>query len=1225
MKKMVARILTILMILNLGIFPTAYGFAQYPDPYLYDSMLHEASFKFYGSTSGTLYYVVTDEAAVEPTAADVRTMALADVKTNHVFDGGSVPVVAETEGTINVTNMGGGTYKLFTTLETNGVLTAVTTKEFTTLFFEMSPEITQYKSDGFAVTSKFNTSGELYYGVYKDATGVTAYDVISDTTNPNKVYTYHQSITNGVQSTTWISGLHGNSVYDIVFVRKDMYGNFSDVTTVLNDVKTIGNKLVNAVYTKADAYNMSDDRIYLYFSESVEDAGVITDYNFAFVDDSNTGKPGCVLGKDSQAPEYSIVGAVDNRVEIAISSSAYETSLTSSNFSYGHMDVALLTSGSSIQPAIVDNGNLASFSITQEMMMGYNSQPMMILAEYKALPDDGPDGDSIIVTLDSPMYSSPSAVNFDLAVGMNPNELDFNLIPETDFVLAGKDDTSFYINFTSDGAVKLETLPTSFIKISYNESTPPSGFSMFVPYIFTVRDSSVSTLKQMDVFGKSVPDFTPTVKEYTMSLPYAMLSSYNNTIAGGVHVKPLSMESSVYVMPYGTNKAMVEVMAADGTMSVYILNAVADELTLGGLAINDKKIKDFDPFATSYAYTLTDVLTEAPTLTVIHSESTTMTVTSALSTSVANTYVYTIVLNKSGTEKTFTVTITGGASNTPDKDKKDKNDSGSTTSPNTGGSTTPSTGGTTTTPDTVKYQDPAREMENYKLPVDMTNTTNFNNSLKFVKDTMNSVVNEKQAIATLSQMGGVVKQINTAMTAKPAEVKQLTQMVTNITTGAEKKLSLITSPDQQLIVLDQLMLEVKLFKVQVASPTPDLDKSVQELVQKTANNFGTLKLTAPVTSAPIKLDNANLATTIAKQTEAITKLNELQKAYFETGIAKDIKREIKIVAETPEGVAALKVELAPDQIGTLKNAKIEAFTVSNVNAEIKMPVANLGPANAVQLVIEKMPQPVTAAKPGDPELVYDMALLVNNARQEKFGKPITLAFSLVTFKLDNESPEELAIFKKNPDTGAWEPVGGIVDPEGGKIFVNRDNLSQYTVLKSKKSFSDADQSWAKAEINAMLSKGILADTEKFSPQSVLTRGEFAQWIAKAYGLKVSSASLPFKDVAKGSDSYAAIAAVYEQGLLNGKSKTSFDPSAAVTQNEMAAALGKLLVSFDNKEKSGKVTSKYLSQLKTTQVASWAEDDMALLMELGLNTTGQNGKDPVTKEAAAAAFMKFYRS
>ena len=236
------------------------------------------------------------------------------------------------------------------------------------------------------------------------------------------------------------------------------------------------------------------------------------------------------------------------------------------------------------------------------------------------------------------------------------------------------------------------------------------------------------------------------------------------------------------------------------------------------------------------------------------------------------------------------------------------------------------------------------------------------------------------------------------------------------------------------------------------------------------------------------------------------------------------------------GLGALKIELATDQISTLKTAKIESLTVSNVNAEIKVPVINFGGNNAVQLVIEKMPQPVVAPQPGEPTLVYDMALMVNNEKQEKFSKPITLAFSLVTFNLDKESPNELAIFKKNEVNGVWEPVGGIVDPEGGKIFVTRDNLSQYTVLKSKKSFSDADTSWAKAEINAMLNKGIIADSSNFNPQSALTRGEFAQWIAKAYGLKVSSASMPFKDVAKGGDEYAAIAAVYEQGLLSGKSK-----------------------------------------------------------------------------------------
>ncbi len=180
-------------------------------------------------------------------------------------------------------------------------------------------------------------------------------------------------------------------------------------------------------------------------------------------------------------------------------------------------------------------------------------------------------------------------------------------------------------------------------------------------------------------------------------------------------------------------------------------------------------------------------------------------------------------------------------------------------------------------------------------------------------------------------------------------------------------------------------------------------------------------------------------------------------------------------------------------------------------------------------------------------------------------------------------------------------------------------------MKSKKSFSDADNSWAKVEINSLLNKGIVSQTSKFEPKALLTRGEFASWIANAYGLQTKTASLPFKDVSKTNANYDAIAAVYSQGLIKGKTKNSFDPSGYITEQEMAVIMGHALVAFGDKQSNVKTQSKYLSSLKSKEVASWAESDMALLMELGMTGSTDVGKGSgfVTKETAAAAFAKVY--
>ena len=182
-------------------------------------------------------------------------------------------------------------------------------------------------------------------------------------------------------------------------------------------------------------------------------------------------------------------------------------------------------------------------------------------------------------------------------------------------------------------------------------------------------------------------------------------------------------------------------------------------------------------------------------------------------------------------------------------------------------------------------------------------------------------------------------------------------------------------------------------------------------------------------------------------------------------------------------------------------------------------------------------------------------------------------------------------------------------------------------MKSKKSFSDSDTSWAKNEIDSLLSKGVVESTTKFEPKALLTRGEFASWIAKAYGLTASTKSTPFTDLKKTDKNYEAVVAVYELGIINGKSKNKFDPNGNITADEMAVIIGKTLVLFNNKQDTAKVKSKHLDTLKSKSVASWAEGDQALLLELGLSgaISFAKGNELITKETAAATFAKFYNS
>lgn len=508
--------------------------------------------------------------------------------------------------------------------------------------------------------------------------------------------------------------------------------------------------------------------------------------------------------------------------------------------------------------------------------------------------------------------------------------------------------------------------------------------------------------------------------------------------------------------------------------------------------------------------------------------------------------------------------------------------------------------------------------------MDSAQMGNLQNTLNNFDTIFKAVTNNEQAFSTLNSMDSVLGKITFTQTDAAANANAA-KLAESLTLNTESKLLLIKNPTQQLEVLTNFVNAAITLQNSSTVPLVSMEQSIGEMLQKTANNFGTTQIKVSETGGPVVVEIKVIQDVIANQVEGLKQLNALQQKFFDAGSQQTIKPEIKLEVQTAEGSKELQLTLQQEVVGMLQAQKIDAVAISSQNVQIKVPVSDLRPSENTQIRIEQRTAPVLRVPLSEPpKVVYEFAMLVNNTKQETFAKPITLSFELGAFGFANEPGSSLVIGRYNENLQVWEPVGGIVDPQSGVIFAKRDNLSQYTVLKSKKSFSDADNSWAKDEINAMLNKGIVSDADSFKPQSLLTRGEFAQWIANAYGLKVSEKGLPFKDVPKNSEYYGAIAAVYQQGILQG-SKDKFNPDKPLTQNELASALGKVLVSFDNKQKSDKVTSKHLSALKTTQVASWAEDDMALLMELGMAVNAKSGAANITKEAAASAFMKFYKS
>ncbi|WP_077074337.1 S-layer homology domain-containing protein [Aedoeadaptatus urinae] len=110
------------------------------------------------------------------------------------------------------------------------------------------------------------------------------------------------------------------------------------------------------------------------------------------------------------------------------------------------------------------------------------------------------------------------------------------------------------------------------------------------------------------------------------------------------------------------------------------------------------------------------------------------------------------------------------------------------------------------------------------------------------------------------------------------------------------------------------------------------------------------------------------------------------------------------------------------------------------------------------------------------------------------------------------------------------------------------------------SFKDVDDSqWFAASVGYMEKRGLISGYKDgtFKPHQSITRAEFARILA-AYANLTPTAGTSFTDVKSNHWAKGYIGAVQEAGLMSGKGKGRFAPSAKITRQEVCTALNKAL-------------------------------------------------------------------
>ncbi|TCM97883.1 fibronectin type III domain protein [Paenibacillus sp. BK033] len=214
----------------------------------------------------------------------------------------------------------------------------------------------------------------------------------------------------------------------------------------------------------------------------------------------------------------------------------------------------------------------------------------------------------------------------------------------------------------------------------------------------------------------------------------------------------------------------------------------------------------------------------------------------------------------------------------------------------------------------------------------------------------------------------------------------------------------------------------------------------------------------------------------------------------------------------------------------------------------------------------------------------------------------------------------------NEATGTFTFVPATFKTANGHtiVTIQRNGNSIYAVAQLSKTFSDLSKHWAKADIELMASKLIVKGTsnDKFAPNAVVTRAEFAAMVVRALGISEDQAAASFKDVSSKDWFAGAVGAAVKAGIVKGYEGNSFKPNASITREEMAVMISRALA-FTGKQPAGAASELNAFKDKAS-IEAWAKQAVAQAVEARIiegKTGGNFAPDSKATRAEATVLLK----
>ena len=223
-------------------------------------------------------------------------------------------------------------------------------------------------------------------------------------------------------------------------------------------------------------------------------------------------------------------------------------------------------------------------------------------------------------------------------------------------------------------------------------------------------------------------------------------------------------------------------------------------------------------------------------------------------------------------------------------------------------------------------------------------------------------------------------------------------------------------------------------------------------------------------------------------------------------------------------------------------------------------------------------------------------------------------------------PESYAAIRLQPET----PMFSALTVTGNTLSIatyradTKAMLDSYTILKETSSgFVDVpDSAWYSPAVKFAASRGITTGTGNyhFSPNSILTRGQFVVFLMRAYSLTPDSGSADnFSDA--GNTYYTGyLAAAKHLGIAQGTGGNQFSPENSITRQDMFTLLYNALTVLQ-KVPSGTVTRSYSD---IAALAPYAVTAVNRLTACGIITGSGGQLDPLGKSTRAQMVQVLYK-